>query len=73
MNTTKTIITTIAIVAALATVGATLAQSIVSHQAFADQPQYCYNNGQGDRDCLSSQEQCERAAEHDNQCKNNRA
>jgi hypothetical protein len=53
MNTKKTILTTIVIVAALATVGAAVAQSIVSHQAFADPPapeKSCKNNGGQDVD-----------------------
>jgi len=70
MNKTIQFALIIALVAAVG-IGATAVMSPIS--AHADQPRYCFNNGGGDKGCFSSRNQCEEAADNDNQCKNNKS
>jgi hypothetical protein len=70
MNKTTQFALIIAVVAVVG-IGATAVMSPIS--AHAAQPQYCFNNGQNDKGCFSSQQQCIIAAEKDSQCRNNRA
>jgi hypothetical protein len=69
MNKTIQFALMMAVVAAVG-IATTAVMSPIS--AHADQPRYCFNNGGGDKGCFTSQEQCERAADKDNQCRNNR-
>ncbi len=71
MNKTISFALMVAAVAAVA-VGATAVMSPLS--AHADQPQYCFaQSGSTGLQCFSSKQQCEKAATHDQQCKQNRS
>ena len=70
MNKTIQFALMMAVVAAVG-IATTAVMSPIS--AHADQPRYCYNNGDGTGlHCTTSQTKCEKLAENDQQCQNNR-